>query len=206
MDIARDPPTAGARNITLTDPAQNRESGFGLRYVVLAHELKATDLTTIGRIRSIARCGVDEWRLSNATCRAALRSKNVMKLRASSLQYLPSLTRLGVQWISRQRQRDPSFAIDKNRHPLPHQGSSWTLSWSSEVRFASPSQIPTGPWIEGPSTTLRMASRINSATLRPDRAAALRSTSSSSLQRYTCVPSMHVNLICRLTFRPCLAS
>src|SRR5205807_8307774 len=56
-----------------------------------------------------------------------------------------------------------------------------------EARFGSPSQIATGPAACGLSTTLRIASRTRSATLRPDRAAALRSASSSSLRRYTCV-------------------
>ena len=39
-----------------------------------------------------------------------------------------------------------------------------------EVRFGSPFQVATGPAADGLSTTLRIASRITSATLRPERA------------------------------------
>src|SRR5262249_45237344 len=49
-------------------------------------------------------------------------------------------------------------------------------------------------------TTLRIASRTSSATLRPDRAAALRKAASSSLRRYTCVFSMYVTLVAQLTY------
>lgn len=45
-----------------------------------------------------------------------------------------------------------------------------------------------------------MASRMTSAMLRPDRAAAARNASSSSLGRYTCVFSMYVNLETYLTY------
>lgn len=57
-------------------------------------------------------------------------------------------------------------AVDENRLPLPHQGSSWTLSCSMEVRRDSPSQMATGPATCGLSTVLRIASRTSCGTLR----------------------------------------
>ena len=65
---------------------------------------------------------------------------------------------------------------------------------------ALPSQIATGPATWGFSTTVRIASRTKSATLRPDRAAALRSASRSSLRRYIWVFSIHVRLDSRTTY------
>ena len=45
-----------------------------------------------------------------------------------------------------------------------------------DARFRSPSQIATGPAVRGLSTTLRIASRTNTATLRAGRRAALTGT------------------------------
>src|SRR5712691_9136798 len=66
------------------------------------------------------------------------------------------------------------------------------LSWSMDDRLGSPSQRATGPPECGFSTCLRMASRTRSATLRPDRAATLRSAASSFAGKYTCIFSMYV--------------
>src|SRR5258708_7887907 len=60
--------------------------------------------------------------------------------------------------------------------------------------------MATGPAAGGLSTNLRIASRTNSATLRPDRAAAFRSASSSSLGRYTWFFPTYVNLLLSLTY------
>jgi hypothetical protein len=105
-----------------------------------------------------------------------------VEFRARALQHVPLLSRRRVQRIAQQRKSYPRPAIDEDRLSLPHQVSSWTLSCSTDERLGSPSQIPTGP-ATGLRTILRIASRTKSATLRPDRAAALRSASSSSLRR-----------------------
>jgi len=52
-----------------------------------------------------------------------------------------------------------------------------------DVRFGSPSQMATEPAAWGLSTIFRIASRMSSAILRPERAAAMLSASSSSLRR-----------------------
>src|SRR5579864_8258382 len=62
-----------------------------------------------------------------------------VKPRPSRQQQLPDLPGAGVEGIAGERQGDPGPAIDEDGFALAHQGSSYTVSCSVEVRRGLPS-------------------------------------------------------------------
>ena len=65
--------------------------------------------------------------------------------------------------------------------------------------MGSPPHIPTGPAAGGFRVTLHIASRMRSATLRAERAAARRSASSSSLRDLSLFHVCHVSTVTDLS-------
>jgi hypothetical protein len=135
-----------------------------------------------GRIFTVPGSEMDSFRF-NATSRLALRSRNmnvsIITGRCGASPLLRAIHSTALAPVRAEGSvTGPGRSMPGGRRKPPrpgaYQGSSRTVSCSKDVRLGWPSQISTGPLADGWSTTFRIASRIRSATLGPERAATSR--------------------------------